>query len=67
MEIGTRTKRNHPWGALGKMGQGMGGGGLFLVRGAGVKNLDATSTVAKAEAGPKPMLGSAASVNCKTS
>ena len=30
-----------------------------------VKNLDATSTLAKAEAGPKPMLGSAFTVNCK--
>ena len=52
-----------------KLGQGERGGGLFLltfffpsVRGAGVKNLDATSTLA--EAGPKLMLGSAYTVNC---
>ena len=33
--------------------KGKGGGGLLLVRGAGVKNLYATSALAKAETGPK--------------
>ena len=56
-----------------KLGQGERGGGLFLlpfffplVRGAGVKNLDATSTLAEAEAeaGPKPMLWSDCTVSC---
>ena len=52
--------------------KGKGEGGAFsfsfllpLVRDAGVKNLDATSTLAEAEAGPKLMLGSAYTVNCK--
>ena len=47
------------------MGQGTDGGegGLLLVRGAGVKNLDATSTLAKVEACPKPMLHDIASSN----